>query len=40
MRGKHGIDGDWIYDEETYPNIFTLCAVYSNGAGIRVSRLS
>lgn len=34
------IEGDWIYDEETYPNIYTLCAVYANGAGIRVFEIS
>lgn len=34
------IEGDWIYDIETYPNCFTLCAVYSNGGGIRVFELS
>jgi len=37
---KNYIEGDWIFDEETYPNIFTLCAVYSNGAGIRVFEIS
>ena len=30
----------WIYDCETYPNIFTLCAVYENGKGIRVFEIS
>lgn len=34
------IEGDWIYDCESYPNIFTLCAVYANGAGIRVFEIS
>lgn len=32
--------GDWIYDIETYPNIFTLCTVYANGKGIRVFEIS
>lgn len=30
----------WIWDCETYPNVFTLCAVYANGAGIRVFEIS
>jgi len=32
--------GDWIYDEETYPNVFTFCAVYANGKGLRVFEIS
>lgn len=31
---------DWIYDLEVFPNIFTLCAVYHNGSGIRVYEIS
>lgn len=31
---------DWIYDIETYPNIFTFCAVYGNGKGVRVFEIS
>ena len=34
------IEGHWVYDCETYPNIFTLCAVYANGKGIRVFEIS
>lgn len=34
------IEGDWVYDIETYPNIFTFCAVYGNGKGIRVFEIS
>lgn len=34
------IEGDWIYDTETYPNIFTFCAVYANGSGMRVFEIS
>lgn len=30
----------WIWDEETFPNIFTFCAVYGNGKGIRVFEIS
>ena len=30
----------WVYDIESYPNIFTLCAVYGNGKGIRVFEVS
>lgn len=37
---KKWFDGDWVYDIETYPNIFTLCAVYANGNGIRVFEIS
>lgn len=33
-------EGDWIYDCEIYPNIFTLCAIYANGRGIRVFEIS
>lgn len=29
-----------MYDIESYPNIFTLCAVYANGKGIRVFEVS
>lgn len=29
-----------IYDLETYPNIFTCCAVFSNGKGMRVFEVS
>lgn len=38
--GKDFIVGDWIYDLETYPNIFTFCAVYASGKGIRVFEVS
>ena len=31
---------DFIYDIETYPNVFTLCAVYMNGNGLRVFEIS
>lgn len=34
------IEGDWIYDIETYPNCFLFCAVYSNGKGISVFEIS
>lgn len=34
------IEGDWVYDIETYPNIFTFCAVYGNGKGTRVFEIS
>lgn len=42
MQGtRKGIENkSWIYDCETYPNIFTFCAVYENGAGIRVFEIS
>ena len=31
---------DWIYDLETYPNIFSFAAVYANGNGYRVYEVS
>lgn len=31
---------DWIFDIETYPNIFTLAAVFANGKGMRVFEIS
>lgn len=34
------IEGDWIYDIETYPNCFTFCAVYGNGSSMRVFEIS
>lgn len=34
------VEYSWVYDCETYPNCFTLCAVYSNGKGIRVFEIS
>lgn len=37
---KDFIAGDWIYDEETYPNIFTFGAVYASGQGERVFEIS
>jgi len=32
--------GDWVWDIETYPNIFTACFVYGNGNGLRVFEIS
>lgn len=37
---KDFIVGDWIYDEETYPNIFTFGVVYASGQGERVFEIS
>ncbi len=34
------IEGQWIFDIETYPNCYTFCAVYSNGKGIRTFEIS
>lgn len=31
---------DWIYDLETYPNIFTFATVFANGKGQRVFEIS
>lgn len=37
---KDFIAGDWVYDEETYPNIFTFGVVYASGQGERVFEIS
>jgi len=37
---KKWIEGDWIYDLECYPNVFTFCVMYANGSGIRVFEVS
>lgn len=37
---KPYIDGTWIYDIETYPNIFSFGAVYANGNKYRVYEVS
>lgn len=37
---KKFFKGDWIFDIETFPNIFTFCAVYGNGQGIRAFEIS
>jgi hypothetical protein len=34
------IDGDWVYDIETYPNCFTFCIVKSNGKYLKVFEIS
>lgn len=31
---------DWVYDLETYPNIFTFATVFANGKGMRVFEIS
>lgn len=31
---------DWVFDIETYPNVFTLAAVFANGKGMRVYEIS
>lgn len=31
---------NWIYDIETYPNIFTFCCVFENGKGMRTFEIS
>lgn len=30
----------WVYDLETFPNIFTFCTVYANGKGMKVFEIS
>jgi hypothetical protein len=37
---KKFFEGDWVWDEETYPNIYTFAAVYANGNGMRVFEIS
>lgn len=37
---KKWIKGDWVYDIETYPNIFTFAVIYANGKGERVFEVS
>ena len=34
------IQGDWIYDLETYPNCFTLAVCYASGKGMRHFEIS
>jgi hypothetical protein len=34
------ISGDWVYDLETYPNIFTFCLVRADGKNWRVFEVS
>jgi hypothetical protein len=31
---------DWVYDIETYPNIFTFATIFANGKGARVFEIS
>lgn len=37
---KKFFTGDWVWDEETYPNIYTLAVVYANGKGMRAFEIS
>ena len=34
------IEGDWIYDLETYPNIFTFCIIRADGKFLKVFEVS
>ena len=34
------INSDWVYDLESYPNIFTFCIVHSSGKHMRVFEVS
>ncbi|WP_373033177.1 hypothetical protein [Sulfurovum sp.] len=34
------IESDWIYDLESYPNIFTMCVVHSSGKWMKVYEIS
>lgn len=40
MTEQKWFKGDWVYDLEIYPNIFTACFVYANGKGMRVFEVS
>lgn len=40
MGDKKHIEGHWIHDLESYPNIFTCCVCYANGGGLRVFEIS
>lgn len=37
---KQFVEGDWIWDEEIYPNVYSCAAVYANGKGFRVFEIS
>lgn len=37
---KKWFDGDWIYDCEIYPNIFTLCAIHADGTDLQLFEIS
>lgn len=37
---KRWFETDWVYDLETYPNIFTFAVIYGNGKGERVFEIS
>lgn len=37
---KKFFPGDWVFDIETYPNIFTFAVVYANGNGMRAFEIS
>ena len=40
LKEKKWFKTDWIYDIETYPNLFTFGVIYANGKGERVFEIS
>ena len=38
--GKNWSDGDWIWDEEVYPNVYTCAVVHSSGQNFQVFEIS
>lgn len=40
LKEKKWFDGDWIYDLETYKNIFTFCIVRADGKHLKVFEVS
>ena len=37
---KKYFDTDWIYDLESYPNVFTMCIIHASGKHLRVYEIS
>ena len=40
MLEKKFFQGDWIWDEEIYPNVYSCAVIYANGKGFRVFEIS
>ena len=38
--GKKYFNSDFIYDLESYPNVFTMCVVHASGKHMRVFEIS
>ena len=37
---KNYIDGQWVYDEETYPNCYTMTIIRADGQYLRQYEIS